>query len=152
MENIKINDDAYWVNWLRDCQNGTIKEIENGAEKLGKLVAFLWTSYTVLYGVGGIFVFDFTKYDAISLIAVCLLALPIVALMLSVWFCYRAQLPVIESIVRNPGIDDIKEAHDNIVSRKHKRLNVALISAFISAIFMASGLIALFIQHNSVQI
>ncbi len=142
MENNEINNGFDWQKWKKDRINDSIGNLEKGAEKLEKLIGFFWTSYIVFYGVGGMFVFDFTKYDKVPFLAVFLLALPIFTLMLSFWFCYKAQMPIIKKIK-----GDIQDIFNEIVNKKTKRLESALNWALFSAIFMASGLFALFIAH-----
>ncbi len=174
MENNEIIDGSYWLKWDKDHTNEAIKKLENGAEKLEKLSGTFLTFYTALYGVGGMFAFNFTKYENVSLLAVILLAIPIVTLMLSFWSCYKAQMPVIveaaeieedekfknaiaqtQQLFATEEIVDIlkiKYAYNKIIEKKTKRIELALTFALSSAISMALGLVALFIQHNLAQI
>ncbi len=148
MENIEVITPLYWLKWAKNSFENSIENLEKGAEKLEKLVGSFWIVYTTLYGVGGVFVVNFTEYN-VPLPAICLLALPVFLLMLSYWSCYRAQMPV-DAYIDPVRPNIIYDGYVKIFNKKKIRLKWALNWTLLSALFLASGLFSwLFIKNQS---
>jgi hypothetical protein len=140
---IEIVNDEFWLKYAKDSIENSIKSRDEGAAKLEKMVLWFWGLYTASFTIG-------VSINLIKapLFVLILLALPIVLLILTYWFCVFAQLPVMGGFKSQKGYDptipfEIKEAYNAGLKVKNSRLKEALFSTLLSALILGFALFSL---------
>ena len=142
---MEILDHEYWFKWAKSITDESITRLEEGANNLKKLVFRLWGIYTSFY-TGGVFAVSFESID-IPTIVIVMLGIPVITLLIAYCLCFWAKLPV-GTIFRTEIPESIEGGFFEIVQKKSNRLNVAIVSMFISAGCLSMGLFSWFISKN----
>jgi hypothetical protein len=141
---MEIVDDEYWLNYAKESVVNSINNRNDAAAKLEKMTLWFWGLYTTSFTIG-------VTINALKapVWVMVLLASPIILLIVTYWLCELVQLPVNASF--DPRIPyEIKEGFNKGLKIKNKRFNYALISTFISALFLSVALFSLsFVNKKS---
>lgn len=131
----KIND-QYWFEFSEKLITTTHETFEQIAAKIQNLVIWLWGIYTTATAVG------FTLSEKqLSFWTVFPIATTSALLILLYWATVWVQFPIhVEFDPRSPT--EIKDAYENSVREKNKRLRVTLVLSILAAAMVSTSLIA----------
>jgi hypothetical protein len=132
-----IANDKYWLKYAESSISGALTKINEGAAKLEKLTIWFWSTYTAVVTIG--ISMSLIKVPPLVLL---ILASPILSIIITYWYCVRAQLPVYGRY--DPRIPyTIKRAFAAGIKLKNKRLRCARYLTLLSALLLSSVLITL---------
>jgi uncharacterized membrane protein len=134
---MEIVDDEYWLGYAKKTIENSITSRNDAASKLESMTLWFWGLYTATFTIG-------VSINAIEapFWVLIIMALPIISLIITYWFCVLAQFPVTTEF--DPTIPyEIKEGYNQGVFKKKKRFNWALTFTFISAVLLSSSLFSL---------
>lgn len=127
-------DDLYWFNFSETLISNSQERPDKAAEKLQKLVIWLWGIYTSYAAVG----FALSKKQ-FSILTTVLIVAASASLIVVYWCTVWVQMPLfVQFDPRSPTT--IKEAYESIVKAKRYRLNVTLSISVIASIMVSIAL------------
>jgi len=132
-----IANDAFWLLYGKTAIEKSINSRNEAAEKLEKMVLWLWAIYTASFTIG-------TTINAINAPTpvLILLSLPIITLIITYWMCTWTRMPIAASF--DPRIpSEIKEGYNKGLKVKIMRFRWTLFSTLISAITLSAALFSL---------
>ena len=128
-------DDQYWFDWSKGYIDEAFSRRNDAADKLQKVVVWLWGVYTAGAAVG--FALSTKKLDVLPTV---LIGLGSVLLILVYWATAWVQMPLtVEFDPRSPT--EIADAHYAAVKKKGTRLRVTLALSLLAAISVAGALL-----------
>ncbi len=129
-------DDAYWFKYSETLTTGASEKRDLAAEKLQKLVLWLWGIFTTYATVG----FALSE-KSLNLTAVSIIVAASASLIAVYWGTVWVQMPIMTSY--DPRIpEDISDAHSFIIKKKSQRLNFTIFLSVISACIVSLALFA----------
>lgn len=137
------NNSDFWLDYVEKSITESRESRDKAAERLDTFLKWVWGIYTSVFALASIF-----DYLSNSIIQLILVVQPIIIIIIARFYCTLVSMP--GSASADPAVvEEIKKAHKQIVQRKIRKLNHALIAAIISIVSLCVALIGYNISDPS---
>lgn len=139
----KLND-SYWFDYSEKLVTNASEKRDQAAEKLQKMVLWLWGIYTTYAAVG----FALSE-KSLDIASVTIIVAASAALIAVYWSTVWVQMPI--TFTYDPRCpEDIQDTHSKIINEKSKRLNITLSLSVIAAGLVSVALFVASTGNNTI--
>ncbi len=125
----------FWLEFAGNHITNSIESRDKAAAKLDDFLKWLWGIYTSVFALASIF-----DYISNNIYQIILVVQPVLIIIIARFFCTIVSIP--GSIKADPNkADKIQEAHKEIIKRKIRRLQNAIIATIFSIISLSVALV-----------